>query len=625
MRFSLVVLVLLNSLLLAEDIESDFLQSLDEVSEIATKTKLNIDDTPSFVTVLQSQKLKKLGIKNVFEALALVPGVELTKELSGVPVIVFRGVTQKSEVKLMIDGVTINNTYRGSIYYYLDFPVELIDRIEVIRGAGSILYGSNAISGVINIITKNTQDVTKELAFISSGTYNTKRIGALVSTKIAGVKVALDAYDQRDTKTLTTYSALQSGPNDQHLRDYSIGVNISGEKLSFNARMKKSNGGNAYGLFTVLDSDSNRFDNDNRSLFYELTYKDDIDKKNSVKVTAGYTNYRQKLEVAHYLGFVITTDYEERNYFSELNLISKSIENNRILAGIRGEWIHELKNGWYINGVARPNPLVRNDFSRRVWSFYLNDEYSFNSRLDLSAGMRYDYYSDFKGSFSPNFGAVYKLRDDLRWKLLYSHSFRAPSLIELTSNSALRAEKSNTVETGLVYKYSSKHTARVNIYATKIYDMITKDSTTNKYVQQTKNSFYGVELDYSYLPTNSVEIDLLASYIDARDNGHHPIANVANVLASATLLYELDSGFVFGSYLRYVSGTKRFVTDMRPKSADSWIFNQTLSYNYKDLTASLVVHDLFNSKTYYTTVPNRYNQDFNDGGRTIMLNVSLEF
>ena len=136
-------------------LEEDFLSSLDEVSEIATKTKLNIDDTPSFVSVLRSEKLKKLGIENVFQALSLVPGVQLKRETSGVPVVVFRGVTQKGEVKLMVDGVTINNSYRGSIYHYLDFPIEMVERIEVIRGAGSVLYGSGAISGVVNIITKN--------------------------------------------------------------------------------------------------------------------------------------------------------------------------------------------------------------------------------------------------------------------------------------------------------------------------------------------------------------------------------------------------------------------------------------------------------------------------------------
>jgi len=260
-----------------------------------------------------------------------------------------------------------------------------------------------------------------------------------------------------------------------------------------------------------------------------------------------------------------------------------------------------------------------------ILSFYINDEYSYSPKLDLSAGLRYDHYSDFKGAFSPNVGLVYKITDNIRYKALYSHSFRAPSLIEITSNANMKAEKSDSIETGLIYKNTSHQTARINFYATKIYDMITKDPDTNKYMQHTKNSFYGVELDYSYVPNNNLEMDIIASYINAKDEQHHPLPNVANVLASATLLYEMESGVVFGSYLRYVSGAKRFAEDLRAKSADSWIFNQTISYNYKDLTLSCVVNNLFNAKHYYATLPNRYKQDFNDGGRTVMINASLEF
>ena len=191
----------LYSLLLSNEdlaLEDDFLQSLDEVSEIATKTKLNIDDSPSFVTVLHSDKLLKLGVNDVFEALGLVPGVQLKREKSGVPVVVFRGVSQKGEVKLMVDGVTINNSYRGSIYHYLDFPIEMVERIEVIRGAGSVLYGSGAISGVVNVITKSSNKDSKNSVFVSGGEYDNHKGGAIVSTNIGEFNFSLDAYYQKD-------------------------------------------------------------------------------------------------------------------------------------------------------------------------------------------------------------------------------------------------------------------------------------------------------------------------------------------------------------------------------------------------------------------------------------------
>jgi len=628
MKYFLTLFTLFCLPLFAEDIGVDFIESLDEVSEIATKTKLNVDDTPSFVTVLRNEELRQLGVKNVFEALAFVPGVQLKKELSGVPIVVFRGALQKGEVKLMVDGVNINNSYRASIYYYMDFPIELIDRIEVIRGAGSVLYGSNAISGVVNIITKISQDATKQDLFVSTGSYNYNKGGAVLSTTLHDIKFSLDSYYQKDKKTIdvpANASGLE-GESDRRFDDYSVGLNLKSEHFSFNGRIKNDTNGNAYGVFGILDTDSDRFEHKDRSIFGELSYNNDINPKNNLKISLGYINYNQEVETALAKTAVINTDYEEQSYFTELNLVSKLIENNRLLIGARFEYSKEMKNDFSLNSKEQnKNPIIASDFDRTISSVYLNDEYSLNQNMNISAGLRYDYYSDFKDSISPNLGAVYIVNEQLRLKALYSHSFRAPSWIELTSNSFLEAEKSDSIETGIIYKYSVYNIFKLNIYASKIKDMITKDSVTRKYIQDTKNSFYGVELDYTYIPSNAMELDLMASYIDAQDDDGETLPNVANMLASATFTYELDSGFVFGSFLRYIAGSKRASTDPRDTMKDSWIFNQTVSYNYKNICASLVFNDLFDSGVYYNISPNRYNEDYDNGGRTVTLNLSMEF
>ncbi len=628
MRYFLIFFVFLVVSLVAKDVEIDFIESLDEVSEIATKTKLNVDDTPSFITVLRQNELKQLGVKNVFEALAFVPGVQLKRELSGVPVVIFRGATQKGEVKLMVDGVNINNSYRASIYYYLDFPIELIDRIEIIRGAGSVLYGSNAISGVINIITKISQDITKEDLFLSTGSYSYNKGGAVLSVQSNGMKFSLDGYYQTDKKEIAVSpnASGYEGESDRAFDDYSVGINIQKQHFSFNARVKNDTNGNAYGVLGVLDTDSDRFQHEDRTIFGELSYKNTIDSKNSIKISIGYDNYKQDVETVPFEHNVIVTDYEESNYFSELNLISKSIDNNRLLVGIRFEYSDEVRNDFSFNGKQQnENPIVKSDFDRTISSVYLNDEYLLNQNTNISAGLRYDYYSDFKNSVSPNLGIVYKFNEELRLKALYSHSFRAPSWIEMTSNPSLEAEKSDSIETGLIFKSSAYSVFKVNIYVSKIKDMITKDQVSKKYIQDTKNMFYGTELDYTYVFNNAMELDLLASYIDAQDDKGETLPNVAKILGSATFTYEIPSGFVFGTFLRYVAGSKRAKDDPRDSMDDSWILNQTISYNYKTFCASLVLDDLFNSGTYYNISPNGYNEDYDDGGRTVTLNISWEF
>ncbi|RLA73927.1 MAG: hypothetical protein DRG78_21835 [Epsilonproteobacteria bacterium] len=606
--------LMIHTLLLAQDsisIEDDFLQSLEEVSEIATKTKLNIDDSPSFITVLHSDKLKKLGITDVFEALALVPGVQLKKEASGVPIVVFRGVTQKGEVKLMVDGITLNNNYRGSIYHYLDFPIEMIKRIEVIRGAGSTLYGSGAISGVINIITNASQEEYKNDIFLSGETYNAYKGGGILSTDIGGFKLTLDGYYQEGKKEIEK--------SDRHHKNSSIGINLSDKNFSFLARLKKSDIGNAYGILGVPDYDKNIYNNENNSLLSQISYKNSLTQNNQIALFAGYTRYAQYAQAAHPSIALINAEYKESSFYSQIDLISNSLENNELLVGAKLESAETLESSWSAGPPYVSNP----DFSRDTISLYLNDKYSISNSFDISAGLRYDDYSDFGDAFSPNFGLLYRVNKQIRLKALYSHAFRAPSWVELTSNPNLQAEKSDSIEAGFVFKRNQYHVLRVNFYASQINDMITKPEKT--YVQNATNNFLGSEIEYVYAPNYDMEFNFIASYINAQDDDGNDLADIANILTSASLIYKLDSGVSFGSLLKYVSSSKRSITDTRDDMPDSLIFDQTVSYSYKNFTSSLIIKDLFDHGTFYALPQNSTETDFDDGGRSIILNVAMEF
>ncbi|MEA3229140.1 MAG: hypothetical protein U9P38_08735, partial [Campylobacterota bacterium] len=176
-----------------------------------------------------------------------------------------------------------------------------------------------------------------------------------------------------------------------------------------------------------------------------------------------------------------------------------------------------------------------------------------------------------------------------------------------------------------VFKQNQNSSLKINFYLSSIDDMITKDSNTKQYVQDSKNEFIGTELEYIYLPNNQTELNFLTSYIQSRDDDGEDLADVANFLASSTLIYEFKSGFTLGSVLQYISSSKRFVGDDRDDMDDSVIFNQTLSYSFKSFISSLVVKDLFDSNRYYSLAKNVYETDFDDGGRAITLNILLEF
>jgi iron complex outermembrane receptor protein len=610
MKIIILFLLLLSILYSNEDLdlEKDFLTTLDEVSEIATKTKLNIDDTPSFITVLHSNKLQKLGITNVFEALGLVPGVQLSREISGVPIVAFRGMMQKGEVKLMIDGVTINNNYRGSTYYYFNFPIELIQRIEVIRGSNSVLYGSGAISGVINIITKSTQKNLPNTLFISTGTHENNLGGFLYSSTLKDIQFSIDSYYHKDNTMLND--------TDRHVNDYSIGLHINNEHFGFLGRIKKYIQGNAYGIFGVKDRTRAHANNENNSYLAELSYKNSLNSGTKITFLLGYNRYEQNIDTYH----PIVLQYKEASYYTQLDVISTSFNKHTLLLGTKLESAKALQAEWTapIPFLASPNS------TRKTLSVYLDDTYSVNPNIDITAGVRYDNYSDFGDSFSPSFGVVYRATDVISLKALYSHAYRAPSWIELTSNSTLKAEKSDSIEAGLIYKQHS-NTIRANFFASKVRDMITNPST--KYIQNSYARFYGSELEYIYQVNTQLEFNLLASYINAKDEDGVDLANVANVLGSSSLTYSLDNGLNFGSLLKYVSSSKREQTDTRADIKSSLIFDETISYVYHSISANLIIKDLFNRGTYYA-LPLKSNTnklDFYDGGRTIMLKLAWNF
>ena len=612
---SLLLILLFTSLFSKSEfnIENDFLEGLEEVSEIATKTKLNIDDSPSFVSVLESEKLKKLGINNVFEALAQVPGVQLKRENSGVPVVVFRGVSQKGEVKLMIDGVTINNSYRGSIYYFLDFPIELIRRIEVIRGAGSVLYGSGAISGVVNIITKSTSDQNQNTIFASAGTNDRYRGGMLFSTNIEDIKIAIDAYYKDSSKIINK--------TDRNSRDYSVGLNIKDKYFSFLARVKKYKAGNAYGVFGVADVDKHKYNNINETIFTQLSYNYLLGNKSDIELLFGYSQYKQNVETKHPIVGVLNAKYNENSYYTQADLKSSMIPNNEFLLGVKFEHSKildsELKKG-IVQLLAVANPNLKRD----TLSVYLNDKYTIDSDLDISFGLRCDNYSDFGDTISPTISFVYRMSPKLRIKALYANAFRAPSWIELTSNSNLKEEKSETYELGFIYKKNASNTLRLNMYRTSLDDMITKELT---YIQNSNGLFQGVELEYIYAPLAKLEVDLLASYIDAKDSDGDDIADVANVLLNASVLYEFNSGLSASTLLKYVSSSKRTSTDYRKDMPSSTIFDATLSYSFKDIMVSLVIKDIFNNGAYYALPKSSNNNDFYDGGTSVFVKAEWEF
>ncbi len=635
------------SLIHAEEfsLEDDLLSSLDEVSTIASKTKLNIDDMPAFVTILKGSNLELLGIQDLYEALSLVPGVEISMEGSGAYELIFRGVKEKGKVKLLIDGVAINNSYRGSIYYYHDFPVELIDRIEVMRGPGAIYYGSNAMSGVINVITKNAKEVNDNRLFLTGSSLPSYR-GGLQYNYALGEKsrLSLDAYYLYSDARIESEADRtgQIGHSDESAQNFSVGLNYSSEHLSFLARFKQSQEGLAFGLGNAFESQDDQTGSINTSVLSQLQYNNQINESNHYSLSLGLNNYRQEIETRFLPtssgDLIYKNSYAESSVFTEGTLNSSQFDHHSLVLGVRYEYAqarHNELNTYNENTPSIPflptETLIQPDAKRHIFSLYVNDSIELGEKVDVVGGLRWDNYSDFGHALSPRLGIIYRAIKEYNIKLLYSRAYRAPSWLELyatipgisVGDPSLQAETSDTLELGNIYRPNNDQTLRLNLYVSQIDNLIVRDAAL--YQQSGKNYYYGAEAEWIASLGIHDDIKTTLSYVEAIDNNNSALPNIANLLANISYIHSFDFGIKSGTLLKYVSARSRAENDSRDALEGYALLDQSFSYTYKAVNLTASVKNIFDINYAYPAPANTYVNDYVREGRSYWLSGRLTF
>lgn len=184
---------------------------LDAILVTATKTEKKVDDAPGSVTVINREELKKQNIQTVDDALKSLAGlfVKRTKGLmDATPSVSMRGFKGDQYTLILLDGQPLNDAYTGGIEWGT-LPVSNIERIEVVRGAASALYGGNAMGGVINIITRNPDKLELE-ASAGYGTNNTRRYRFNVGNRFWDRLSLRFGYEKESTDGYVTTPVLRS-------------------------------------------------------------------------------------------------------------------------------------------------------------------------------------------------------------------------------------------------------------------------------------------------------------------------------------------------------------------------------------------------------------------------------
>jgi len=649
--------------------EDDFSALLNEATDIATKTKLNVDYQPSVVSVLHAEKLKKIGIRNLHEAIGLLPGIETSILHTGWKQVIIRGNYNPDtfvfdKYKLYIDGVDVGSDLYSTSYYYLDFPVELIDRIEVLRGSASTIYGPGAFSGAINVITKSSHMGGSDALFGSAGSYGYSKAGFVKHLHAGRWSIGIDSYYQHSSKTMAADSTFvstreasyeRSDYNSlENLKDYSIGIRANNSDFTVIARYKSEVTGNFYGLNETLEPLPGGYQS-NQSGIVELQNRHTVANDLNLETKIGVNYYAFTFDSTVYQDYFgsgqsvrLNPTYRQLNSYADMNLKGENIEDHAWMVGIGAQKINTLKNvfGTTIRTQSDGGPVITSDSvvylegqygflngdnDQWIKSAYFQDIYSINGDWDISANVRLDDYSLFKTMYSYRLGSVYRLDDRNIVKAVYGRSYRAPSYVEAfqgvqdgfkNGNPNLKPELIDTYE--VAYTYKNQNTIlRTNLFYSMMRDVIDgidnqPSSFVGDYGNNKERNAKGAELEFTRHFGNGSEFMANLSYVRTEyysTDYAMPVLfqspEISEVLSKGYFLYPLTQQLSFNTAW-YYSGPKRGYdrnNDGNAKTYDStMIIDGTIAYDIdSSSTVTLSAKNMFNEPVIYPSYQGKHN------------------
>ena len=467
----------------------------------ASKYEQKLLEAPSSVTIINRNEIKKYGYRTLADILRSVRGFFVTNDRNYNYVGV-RGFNRPGDystrILLLVDGHRINEGLYDSPAISTDFPVDvdLIDRVEIIRGPSSSLYGTNAFFGVINVITRNGGEVKGLELSGDAGGFNTYKGRLSYGNKWAQGPELLVSGSYYDSQGPRLYFREFDSPdthngiarNCDYDRFYSSFAKLSYRDFTLTGVYHSREKGIPTGAFgTVFGYTLNRT-LDTRAyldLKYEHTFA------HAWQVLArfsydhvpydGYYFYTQNNPLGPSTT-VLNRDIGRADWWTaELQVSKQLFDRHKVTIGTEYRDYFRLDQSNYDVSPYASNLDDKRD--TKVWACYLQDEFTFFKYFRVNAGVRYDYYNTFGGSLNPRVALIYTPFKTAALKLLYGQAFRAPNAYELyyqdsgitaKSNPDLKPEKIKTYEV-VWEQYFGKHYRFVaSGYYYRIQDLITQ-------------------------------------------------------------------------------------------------------------------------------------------------------
>jgi len=599
------------------------LLSLQELMELEVFSTANLLPTkqakaPGTAYSFDRNDFERMGIRKLDDILAFVPGFQVNQYRKRHRSILARGLLNLYNDKLvfLVDGVRRQHSYYGHFSLGDNFPLEKIEKVEILMGPASSLYGSNAFGGIISVTTREFSK-TDHIEVTGEGGSNNRGKGTLLynseSIQLFGSYLSQDAPFRDDRKSFIGRNTLQ--PLDEQFSSlFFKATPVEGLTVSADYYRNET-------PFVFIPSSQDAFveeENLTLSAAYEAGNLEKGKVQSNVYFTWDDTIEHEIEQKTQSLGYK-----EHQNSIIAGSTITgfKRFYDDHILA-VGFNWVHteatnmDFKRKFHFSrGFLDPQEtgslLSDPDASNDDFAFYAQEVWNIVPELELTLNGRYDNFEEFGGYFNYRAALVFSPDNHHTLKLMYGTGIRAPTFREYLkvlegtdfNAPALDPERIQSLEFGYMYQWKNASLS-VTLFHNEVNDYIHVTPTpdeADEYFSNSDNTWYlrGVEGLVQFKLFNDVDARLTGSYLDAEERGAGQLPYLANWTGSLVLDYNFFSSHHFGFSLVYNDSrqdTNAFDDDDPNAFLVTNIFaSGKLNHNF---SYSVGVDNLFDSKIH---------------------------
>jgi outer membrane receptor for ferrienterochelin and colicins len=610
----------------------------------ASKFEQKSTEAPSSTTVITSEEIKRYGYRTLGDLLESVQGFYISYDRN-YQFLGARGVNLgdfNSRILLLVNGHRVNNDLNDGAFVDTAFilDIDLIDRVEIIRGPGSVLYGNNAFFGVINVITR----AGKQLNGVeTSGTYGSfdswsgrvtfgKKLTNGLEFLLSGTVYNSEGPDRLFYREFNT-PAQNNGV--AHERDGdgfgSFFGSVSYKDFTLEGAYVDRVKNNPTAQFaTTFNSPRLRTDDDRSYVILKYAHKFDYDIDASADVYYDRSDFRIGLPTDP-LFFV---ERQSGEWFGGEVQVNKRILDQHILT-IGGEYRDDFRQDRRVFEPATGDVFTDVHTSRRNYGIFGQGVFTIvTNRLHIDAGVRYDKYGHFDSHISPRAALIYDPGERSTIKLIYGTAFRDPNFLELSDPRFQDIKPEKIASSEIVYEQGINQYLRSSVsgYYNRMDDLIDfRSGTFTNFDAET----FGAALSLEGKWTNGIQSRLSYSvqHTEDRDNDAGLVDSPTHMVKFSVSAPLLRDKIFAGLEVQYTSSRHTVFTELSGNTVSAAdasgfaVVNFTLfSRNLvKNLEASASVYNLFD--TTYFDPASRFHQQhvIQQDGRTFRLKLTYRF